>query len=101
MFSAATSQGNHRIRIGAVQTFSLAVALPLSVLRVWFTALVLLTFATAASATSIKLAWDPVSDPDLAGYKLYYGYASRQYNTHVNAGENTTAALSGLKDAKM
>ena len=32
------------------------------------------------SAADITLAWDPVTQPELAGYRIYYGSASRQYS---------------------
>ena len=54
-----------------------------------------------AAAASVTLAWDASAAPELAGYKLYYGYASRSYRLSVNVGQATTAALSGLDEAKV
>ena len=36
-------------------------------------ALVALLSGHAASAGTVSLAWDPVADSDLAGYRVYYG----------------------------
>jgi hypothetical protein len=55
--------------------------------------------STNALAAPVTLAWDAVSDSDLAGYKLYYGFSSRQYSVNMNVGNYTMAKLSGLKDA--
>jgi hypothetical protein len=51
-----------------------------------------------AQLRSVSLAWDPNSEPDLAGYKLYYGTASGVY-THTNVlGLVTNTAVSGLSE---
>jgi hypothetical protein len=42
------------------------------------------------------LAWDPNTDPDLAGYRLYYGAASGTYGPPLTLGRVTTYSLSGL-----
>ena len=64
-------------------------------------ALLLLILSTNGFAAPITLAWDAVSDPDLAGYKIYYGYGSRQYSVNVKVGNSTTAKLSGLDEAQI
>jgi hypothetical protein len=45
---------------------------------------------------TIKLAWDPSTDPDVAGYKVYYGTAPRIYGPGIDVGNVTTYALTGL-----
>jgi Malectin domain/Bacterial TSP3 repeat len=70
-------------------------------LPIVLTALVLFWFPSRASAAPVTLAWDAVTDSRLAGYKIYYGYASRSYSLSVNVGKVTTAALSGLDQAKV
>jgi len=46
-----------------------------------------------ASAT---LAWQPSTDPTVAGYKVYYGVASRTYTNTVDVGPANTATISNL-----
>jgi chitinase len=58
--------------------------------------LLCLFLSSSAFAGPVTLAWDAVSDPDLAGYRLYYGYASGSYSVTLGVGKATTAALSGL-----
>ena len=48
------------------------------------------------SAAQIRLAWDPNTETDVAGYKIYYGTASRNYGYSINVGNVTTYTLMGL-----
>jgi chitodextrinase len=62
-----------------------------------FTAL--LAFATAAPAGTISVAWDPVTDADLAGYRVYWGTAPGNYTQQQDVGAGTTTLqLVGLAD---
>jgi hypothetical protein len=45
---------------------------------------------------SIKLAWDPNPDPNVAGYKVYYGTSPGKYGPGIDAGNITTYVLTGL-----
>ena len=60
-----------------------------------------LTFILPRSAWSaqVTLTWDAVNDNTLQGYKIYYGTASRNYTTAVNAGNVTSYAVTGLSDS--
>ncbi len=60
-------------------------------------ALLLLTAvgAGAQTAPSVQLAWDP-NPGDIAGYRVYYGVASRNYTNVLDVGNVTTAWLSNL-----
>jgi hypothetical protein len=49
-------------------------------------------------AAHISLAWDSVDDPALAGYRLYYGTASRSYTAVVDVGTATDCSLENLTD---
>ncbi len=42
------------------------------------------------------LAWDPDNVSDLAGYKIYYGTASGNYQGNIDVGNVTTYTLNGL-----
>ena len=44
----------------------------------------------------ITLAWDPNSEPDLAGYKLYIGTSSGNYTQTRNLGLTTQYTISDL-----
>lgn len=42
------------------------------------------------SAASVSLNWNPNSEPDIAGYRLYYGTASGSYDQIIEAGNVTS-----------
>ncbi len=54
--------------------------------------------AAPAVAGTFSLAWDPVSDPDLAGYRVYYGTSPGSYGPPVDVGNVTSHTLTGLAD---
>jgi len=58
--------------------------------------LFLLLCAKVRGQQSITLAWNPDADPSVAGYALYYGTASHDYSTRIDAGTNITASVSNL-----
>jgi hypothetical protein len=58
--------------------------------------LIILFAPRPISAAQIRLAWDPNTEQDLAGYKLYYGTASGSYGSPINVGNVTTYTLTGL-----
>lgn len=45
----------------------------------------------AASVT-----WNPINDPNVSGYKVYFGTASHSYSNVIVAGNSTNAMLTGL-----
>jgi hypothetical protein len=45
---------------------------------------------------TINLTWDPNKDPDLAGYKIYYGTSPRTYGPAIDVGKVTSYSLTGL-----
>ncbi len=47
-------------------------------------------------AEDITLLWDPNTESDLAGYKMYYGMASGKYGSPIVVGKNTTYTFAGL-----
>ena len=59
---------------------------------------VTLVIGAVLSAGEVTLAWDPNSEPDLAGYKLYYGLGSGQYDEIIDVGNVTTNTVTGLED---
>lgn len=57
-----------------------------------------LFYSSLVSAAQVTLAWDANTEPDLAGYMIYYGFATRAYDYVVDVGDQTTFTLSGLED---
>ena len=55
-------------------------------------------FPSTVAAGTIKLAWDPVTDLDLAGYRVYYGTTSGVYTQAAAVGNQTNVALTNLQD---
>lgn len=45
---------------------------------------------------SAVLSWDANTEPDLAGYRVYYGTAPRAYQLSVDVGNTTTYVVTGL-----
>ena len=66
---------------------------------VW-TLLLLCALAPSAfgqtNAPSVTLAWDPVTDSNLAGYKLHYGSSKGQYMHVIGVGKTNTCTVPGL-----
>ena len=56
---------------------------------------VLLKYSVIASQ-SVTLGWDPSSDPNVAGYNIYYGTVSHQYTNEISAGTATSVTIGGL-----
>ncbi len=54
-----------------------------------------LTLSTAEAAY-LDLAWDPNQEPDLAGYRVYYGTSSGEYTNFVDVGLTTVYRLDNL-----
>ena len=44
----------------------------------------------------LDLAWSPNEEPDLAGYRVYYGTSSREYINFIDVGKVTTYRLDNL-----
>ncbi|HUK55512.1 MAG TPA: Ig-like domain-containing protein [Nitrospiria bacterium] len=49
-----------------------------------------------AWSQTAQLSWDPNTDPDLGGYKIYYGTSSRNYSQSVDAGRAVNYEITGL-----
>ncbi|MEW5801617.1 MAG: Ig-like domain-containing protein [bacterium] len=47
--------------------------------------------------SSLTLSWSPNSEPDLAGYKVYYGLETGTYSNFFDVGNTTTYTLHGLR----
>jgi hypothetical protein len=79
------------------ELFCLSCCIPL------FLASLLLLFPLTAQtvyAAQVRLGWHASPDPDVAGYKVYYGPASRTYSHAVDVGPATRCVIAGLADGK-
>jgi hypothetical protein len=56
----------------------------------------ILAGAATAAAGDVTLAWDPNSEGNLAGYKIYYGTAPGVYGTPITIGTQATYTVTGL-----
>ena len=66
-------------------------------LRVLLVALLaFLAFSSAAHASQATLAWDASTQPEVTGYKIYWGTSSGQYTGSVDVGNVTTYTVTGL-----
>jgi hypothetical protein len=75
----------------------------LSVKRVFnhflFAAIFILT-SSLAHSFQLSLTWDPNNEPNIAGYKVYYGTVSSDYKFNVDVGKNTIVTISDLELSK-
>jgi hypothetical protein len=51
-------------------------------------------------SAQVKLAWDANTEPALAGYKIYVGASSRNYDHSVDVGNSTEYTVTGLADGQ-
>lgn len=59
--------------------------------------MLVLSFVGAyAEGATIRIAWDPNTEEDLAGYRIYYGTVSQNYLEVITIGFDTTYTLTGL-----
>jgi hypothetical protein len=54
---------------------------------------------TTYAAKSLQFAWNPSTDPAVAGYKISYGVSSGTYTQTVNVGNATSATISPLNSS--
>jgi len=58
--------------------------------------LAFMALSVSAHAAEVTLAWDPNTEPDLGGYTLYYGNASRDYPNAADVGLATNYTIPDL-----
>jgi Big-like domain-containing protein/fibronectin type III domain protein len=64
--------------------------------RMMITILMSLVWVAAASALDVKLQWDPNTESDLAGYKVYYGVDGLASPAQLDVKNQTIATIPGL-----
>ncbi len=68
---------------------------------VTLTMLLFLCIANVYSA-QVTLAWDPPeNEQDIVGYKVHYGNSSGNYDTSIDAGNQTSYTITGLESGKI
>ncbi len=67
-----------------------------AVLSFLFIPLLIVATISNAYTADVTLAWDPNSEPDLAGYVVYWGTSSRSYTFSDDVGDTTTHTIPGL-----
>jgi hypothetical protein len=67
-------------------------------LRACVVSLLLTISIVASPAAEVRLAWDRSAEESVAGYRVYYGTASRSYTQSVDAGAETTVTVYELQD---
>jgi len=55
---------------------------------------------SAVHAGEVNLAWDPNTEPDVAGYRVYYGLGSRNYGHFMEVGNSTSCLVTGLEQGR-
>ncbi len=60
-----------------------------------------LVFASPAAAAEVALAWDPNREEDLAGYRVYWGTASRVYPFSADVGDQTSYTVPNLTEGRI
>ena len=53
----------------------------------------ILMLPVIAQAASITMTWDRNQEPDIAGYRIYYGTQSDQYNNSITVYDSATQPL--------
>jgi len=59
--------------------------------------LLLALFPARLAASALTLAWDPNTENDLAGYNIYYGTGSSDYNFVIDVGNVTDYTVTDLE----
>jgi hypothetical protein len=60
--------------------------------------LILFISITNSFAAQVTLTWNSNNEDDITGYKIYYGNSSRNYNSIVDVGNQTSYTISNLVD---
>lgn len=96
-----TAQTVHNVATTLISRSTLATSNRISGLAVISTNFATLAPTFPATNTgSVKLAFDPSPDPNVIGYRIYYGSASGSYDHRAEAGNHTTVTVTGLPEGQ-
>jgi len=68
--------------------------------RAFFLLLCAFFTPSVVHAGEVNLAWDPNTEPDVAGYRVYYGLGSRNYDHVMEVGNCTSCVVTGLEEGR-
>jgi hypothetical protein len=60
--------------------------------------LIILIQGSLQASQSVILGWQPSSDPNAVGYRIYYGTSSHNYSDTISVGNQTSVTIDGLAD---
>jgi hypothetical protein len=69
-------------------------------LRGFFLLLCAFITPSVVQGGEVNLAWDPNTEPDVAGYRVYYGSGSRNYDHFMEVGNSTSCLVTGLEQGR-
>ncbi len=64
--------------------------------KLLLTLVFLFFFCSTTWAAQVTIAWNPNTESDLAGYKVYYGSVTGTYDTSVDVGNKTNYTILGI-----
>ena len=85
----------------AITTISIIISIHLSLWRIIRLSLqlglLLFSLASAYATESVTLVWDQNPEPDIAGYRVYYGTSSNTYTNQIDVGNAITTTVANLE----
>jgi hypothetical protein len=67
-------------------------------LKIGILVFIMVLFSQHAYATGIRISWQPSSGDDVAGYNVYYGTVSGDYDNMIDVGDVTTVDIGDLEN---
>ena len=65
-----------------------------------FVALIFFVVTTNVYSAQVTLAWDANTEPDVAGYKIYSGTSSGNYDNVIDVGNQTNGTIQNLVEGR-
>ena len=90
VFYVSSKFGLHRFLHFIISYF---VFLPISTLILFF-------YSSTVNSAQVTLAWDSNNEKDLAGYKVYYGFQSKNYEFSIDVGNTTRYIIPKVDEGK-